>query len=132
MPISISKANRYNRNEVEKIKLDFGEDGDLNMEVLPNKFTKGFQRQIRDHISDKDVVSAFDLFLEVVVSWDMLGEDGKTLPLTPEATDELTIMTLNQIITKMMEVVSPNSETSTGSEDGSSIRTLPRRKSKTA
>jgi len=108
MPIQIDQIQGH---VTEKITIEFGKDGDLNLTILPNKFTKGFQRQLKAAAANEDETGIVDLFFTLVKDWDVLDEKGKKLPITTETTDQLGMTVLSDILLKVQETIAPKSET---------------------
>jgi hypothetical protein len=110
MPIKLSSIQ--SDDITETVTIDFGKDGDLNIAVVPNRFTKGFQRQLRAAINDEDETALMDLFFTIVKDWDLLGPNSKKLPVTPETTDQLGMVVIADIMKKVQETILPKAETS--------------------
>lgn len=104
--MNISKLNKGEKSR--DISLDFGDAGKVAMTVLPKKFTIGLQRQLKRALDEGDLSKVADNFFSIVQGWDLEGEDGKPLPLTPEGLDQLEVETFGAIATKMMEQIAPS------------------------
>ena len=108
MPIHSLK--RKSAHTTIEVAIDFGDDGDLNLVVYPDRFSIGLQRRLRQAIEDRDVAAMADRFFTVVKSWDLLGEDDKPLPLNEESIDLLSLQMFNTIVEHISEAVTPKKE----------------------
>lgn len=103
MPLSLSTIQPV--QETRTLTLDFGEAGTMEMTVLPDKFTIGRQRKLHKAIKDGDIPAQVDMLFDVIKSWDLMGDDGKPLPLSPKGIDQLRMETVTAIATKMSEAL---------------------------
>lgn len=109
MPI---KNSAIKFREVKKYRIDFGEDGDLNVEYYPNALTLSLQKKVNAAAEADDLETIAEEFFTVVKSWDVQDDDGKVLPINRETLADLGIETLNSIIMQLRGSESPNATTS--------------------
>ena len=110
MPLNLSTIQKA--TEPKELTLDFGDLGSIEMVIQPAKFTIGRQRRLHAAIKARDNAAVADMYAEVIQSWDLMGPDGKPIPLTPDGMDLLTEGTLNTILFKMAEALAvPKEET---------------------
>lgn len=101
------------RDDVTKdVALDFEEDGELNLVIVPSRFTVGLQRRITEASNDNDIARMADLFFSVVKTWDMVDESGEVMPMDQSTIDDLSLDTFFKILSKLGESIGPKEETS--------------------
>ena len=85
MPVKVSDLVKNERT----VSLDF--DGDtLNIRYRPNSLTVGIERRLAAAEGGEETIDAgLEALLALIVEWDLLGEDGKPLPVTKEQMEAL-------------------------------------------
>lgn len=110
MPV---KNSRMKYREVKTYRIDFGDDGDLNVEYYPNALTLNLQKKVQAAAKENDLQTIADEFFKVVKTWDVQDDDGNVLPINRESLSDLGIRTLNEIIEQLAGNENPNPVTST-------------------
>lgn len=104
MPVSLSDL----RNDSRNIRIFFS-GSDLNVEVFPHRLTNDVLDQFRDASEDRDYDGMARAFNQVVVSWDLLGEDGEPMPIDGNTFRVISTSIINHIWTEIAEAVTPKS-----------------------
>lgn len=111
MPLALSKLQPL--DPTRDVTLDFGEAGTLKMTIDPNNFTIGRQRAIKQAGRENDIPGMADALFSIVKGWDLVDDEGKTLPLDESGIDYLKTATVMNIFNKLTEALqAPKSETS--------------------
>lgn len=105
MPVTLAGLNA--RRAVVKIKVD-GET--LTVTYNRSVITPNLQSRLRES-RDEEGGSLVRFTRDAVVEWDLLGEDGKPLPLDENTLGSVPSDILLLIETAIYEDLSPNSET---------------------
>lgn len=104
MPVSLSDL----RNDSRKIRIFFSGD-DLNIEVFPHRLTNDVLDQFRDASEDRDYDAMARAFGQVVVSWDLLGDDGEPMPIDGDTFRVISTSIINHIWNEIADAVTPKS-----------------------
>lgn len=108
------KASRIAQtNETAKIRLDFGEDGDLNLEFDPRKLTVGAVKEMSAAGREQDYGRLAEIFFDILTDWDLLDDDGEKMPYTEEAINALGFVTFINIVAEMGKLYDQMQATST-------------------
>ena len=81
MPVRLSKT----ASAAKHTRIDFGDDGDLNIAWNQGRLTGARQDEITAAMKTGEARPLYGVLVDVVVSWDLLGDDGSPLPLDAEA-----------------------------------------------
>lgn len=106
MPIKTSTLAAL---DTKTMRIDFGDAGDLNIEYRPNGITLDLLAKLRNAEDEETVVG---LFFSVITSWDLQGDDGKTLPVDRSSYGFFSVPLIRTIIERMQAAELPNAETS--------------------
>lgn len=113
MPI---KAKALAERETSTARVDYGDLGDLNVTFYPGKFSYGFLHRLTNVKTEEQFGDALGEFCEIVTEWDILGDDGKALPVNMENASNQGI----DIITDIVLAIGGNLRPSQGSSTASS------------
>lgn len=95
-------------------------DGEtLNVQYRPGAFTPEFDRSARQLETSSDPETGLGaMFCSVVASWDLEGDDGQPVPLTPESLMTVPTDILIAVLGAMRKALSPG-ETPAATSQGS-------------
>ena len=113
---SLKSLQERGKRRIEIPDEDGGEP--LELVIWPNKLTYALQEAMQDATKNDDEVQATRLFLSLVAEWNVKESDepdAKPLPLDPDVLHQIGAPTLNEMYTKIREILAPNSLTSTAS-----------------
>lgn len=105
MGVKLSKL----RDMTKKKTIDLGEGAEITLEYYPRRITLNLSEQIKAAESEREIVR---LFFSVVKSWDILGDDGKPLPINDETLGDLGADILGDILTALQNADVPKAESS--------------------
>lgn len=116
MPIKLSQLIADRRT----VKVPFGDDA-LTLTYKPSAVNAVQEsRELEDREKGQILRSQARSLAEVIESWDIVGEDGKTLPVSEEVLSALGIDVTSKINRAIIEDLLPNRQTATDSRNGSS------------
>lgn len=96
MPVSITHL-RKNERTVTK---DYGEHGSLTITWRPGELTPHDEASISDAVEQGRMSTATaEALLRIVVAWDLLDDEGETIPLTSDALAALPSSVLDEVWT---------------------------------
>lgn len=109
------------KNQTKKFKINFGDEGDLNVEYFPAKFTVGFQKQLmklaneEETSDDTEKGDFFELLMTIICKWDLLDDEGVAYPINKETIAELPLSLVLEISRCISDGVNPTPKTPTKS-----------------
>jgi hypothetical protein len=77
MAVRLSKASPASKHT----RIDFGDDGDLNLEWNGGRLTGARQDEINAAMQTGEARALYGALVDIVASWDLLGDDGEPLAL---------------------------------------------------
>lgn len=118
MPVS-----RTGRKAKERaIRIDVGGGEDLNILFNSRRMTPGWLARMTERESAGDVLAFSRGMVEVIISWDMVEEDGSPTPLTVEyLADSFDLEEMGELMKKLVEAATPSSEEGNVSSDTSAM-----------
>lgn len=98
------------RDNQVQVRIRFGNES-LKISIYPDRLTNDVMDRYREASEDepKDYDEMAAAFAEFVESWDLLGDDGKPLPINGETFRVVSIRILNHIWAELVEAVTPKS-----------------------
>ena len=103
------------RDRSRTVHIHIGPDT-VKCEVYPGRLTNEVMdryREAQEEPRDYDEMAA--AFAEVVVSWDILDDDEKPLPIDGDTFRQISVVILNHIWAELTEAVTPKSRKKSGS-----------------
>jgi hypothetical protein len=85
-----------------------GEDASLNITADRNAITPALQRAINEDETNLDLL--VEAILATVKKWDLIGENGKPVPLTTEAVSEIGVFFLLAVFSKIADAFEEEAE----------------------
>lgn len=86
-----------------------GDDDTLTIVYRPDVFTPRIERLFQEEAkSDTPSQAMLTLLPRLVVSWDLLGDDDKPIPLTPEALEDVTREVLGEVLDIVITDMKPD------------------------
>lgn len=117
MPLDIGKV----KSKTALVQVEYAGEI-INVSYFPNRITPEYQQTVKeltnapsDSYTEKD---GWALMLSVVERWD-LQDDGKEIPVTPDAVNIVPLSVLGAIYRKVMEQTRPNPTSGETSAAGS-------------
>ena len=115
MPIKIGDLSK----EVREISFVFA-DETVNLSYKVGKYTGEAELRLSEAQTDKQPVNGLVNLLDgMLVSWDVLEDDGKPMPVTVENLRRLPVNFLAEVANTITEDMRPNAVTASPSKGGS-------------
>jgi hypothetical protein len=122
MPITL----RALAQDHHTLRIDYGAEGDLNIVYTPSLITEKLLAQMSaiSATSEMPAVGAAvnDTLARLVQSWDLTGDDGAVIPLTPEALVDIPLMVRVDILSRLVSDMRLGEQTGTPSKTPSRKR----------
>jgi hypothetical protein len=116
MPIRLSDLSADRRT----VKVPFGDDT-LTLVCKPSALNAIQEaRELEDRAVGRVVMSQARSLAELIISWDLLDDDGKPLPVSEEVLGGLGLDVSNKLYNAVLDDLLPNRRRPTSSPDGSS------------
>lgn len=100
MGIRVSQLAKRQQREA-KVVLDFGDEGSLTLTFDPSKLTVGRVKRLSRAGRENDFGAVAEEFFDILIDWDLLDDEGNTMPFTEETVDALGIDVFVQIVAEL-------------------------------
>lgn len=102
MPIKLSEI----QSKTKKITIDLEDDDSIEIEFKTAFYTP--KTVARIEASERPLGTQVEILCESIVSWDIVGDDGKPMPIDEDTLDGLGVDLLNLIYINMRQATLPN------------------------
>ena len=91
--------------DVRKVTFDY-DGSEINVEYKPSAITPIFQSKMRK-MDTSDAMNMVEAVSVMLVSWDVLGDNGKPIAITTNTLGTLPIAFVSKVITSVFEDMQP-------------------------